>query len=188
MPGMRAASLSLAMVLALLSGGVAAQFKVKEAQPVLRDRTLHVNTQLDLNVNPKIEEALSKGIQIDVVIEIRLVRHRWWWRNVVITDWTLVRRLQFHALSRQYLVSSQNGEQPTESFGSLAQALAYLGDLSEFDIALTAKKQLRPDARHLLALRARLDIEALPVIMRPLAYVTPSWHLNTGWTAWPLTP
>ena len=184
----RAASLSLAMLLALLAWGVAAEFEVKESQPFLRDRVLHVNTRLDLNVNPKIEEALSKGIPIDVAIEIRLVRYRWWWRNVVITDWTLVRRLQFHALSRQFLVSSQHGEQPTESFGSLAQALVYLGDLSDFTITLTAKKELRPDARHLLALRARLDIEALPVIMRPLAYATPSWRLNTGWTEWPVAP
>jgi hypothetical protein len=184
----RAASLSLAGLLTLLAVGAGAQFEVKQAEPVLRDRVLHVNSRLDLNVNPKIEEALNKGIPIDVAIEIRLVRHRWWWRNVVITDWTLVRRLQFHALSRQYLVSSQHGEQPTESFGSLAQALAYLGDLRDFTIVLTAKKELRPDARHLLVLRARLDIEALPVIMRPLAYVTPSWRLNTGWTEWPVTP
>ena len=188
MSGARVTSLCLGTMLALLVTSIAAQFEVKQAEPFLHDRILHVNTRLELNVNPKIEEALSKGIPIDVAIEIRLVRYRWWWRNVVITDWTLVRRLQFHALSRQYLVSSQEGEQPTESFGSLSQALAYLGDLSDFTITLTAKKELRPDARHLLVLRARLDIEALPVIMRPLAYATPSWRLNTGWTEWPVAP
>jgi hypothetical protein len=35
-------------------------------------------------------------------------------------------------------------------------------------------------------LRARLDIEALPMLMRPLAYTLPSWRLSTGWTEWPI--
>jgi len=182
----RYAALIAGLLLTLLAGRVVADFKVKEAEPWLSDRILHVNTRLALSINPKIEEALAKGIPIDFSIDIQLVRYRWWWRNVVITDWTLVRRLQFHALSRQYLVSSLQEEQPAESFGSLDQALDYLGDLSQFRILLTAKKELREGARHLMALRARLDIESLPVIMRPLAYVTPSWRLNTGWTEWPV--
>lgn len=179
---------TLSVILTLATTGVAAQFDVKQAEPVLRDRVLHVNTRLDLSLNRRTEEALNKGIPIDVAIDIKLVRYRWWWSNIVITDVALSRRLQFHALSRQYLVSSRRGEEQTESFGTLAQALAYLGDLSEFTIPLTAKKELLPDARHLMVLRARLDIEALPVVMRPLAYATPSWRLSTGWTEWPVQP
>jgi len=179
---------TLSLALTLAAAGAAAQFDVKQAEPVLRDRVLYVNTRLDLALNRRTEEALSKGIPIDITIDIKLVRYRWWWTNIVITDVTLNRRLQFHALSRQYLVSSRGGDEPAESFGSLTQALAYLGDLSGFTIPLTAKKELLPDARHLLVLRARLDIEALPVVMRPLAYATPSWRLSTGWTEWPVQP
>jgi hypothetical protein len=178
----------LSLALTLAATGVAAQFEVKQAEPVLRDRVLHVNTRLDLTLNRRTEEALNKGIPIDIAIDIKLVRYRWWWSNVVITDVALSRRLQFHALSRQYLVSSRRDGEPIESFGTLAQALAHLGDLSAFTIPLTAKKELLPDARHLMVLRARLDIEALPVVMRPLAYTTPSWRLSTGWTEWPVQP
>ena len=42
--------------------------------------------------------------------------------------------------------------------------------------------------RHLLAVRAYLNIEALPALMRPLAYATPSWYLGTGWSEWPVQP
>lgn len=182
----RAFSVLLVPIMLALAQAAQAEFRVKESEPWLSERILHVNTRLELAINPKIEEALAKGIPIDFSIEVRLVRHRWWWRNVVITDWTLVRRLQFHALSRQYLVSSLQDEQPTESFGSLDQALVYLGDLSQFRMTLTRKKVMVEGARHLLELRAKLDIESLPVIMRPLAYATPSWRLNTGWTEWPV--
>jgi len=187
---MRRTLASLLMVASLSFGATsaAAPFDVKSGQPVLRDRVIYVNTQFDLQLNPKVEEALNKGIPIDIQIDIKLIRQRWWWRNVVITDWTLTRRLQFHALSRQYLVTTLQDNRSTESFGTLAQALEWLGDVRELEIPLTAKKELLPGARHLVALRAHLDIESLPVIMRPLAYVTPSWRLNTGWIEWPVTP
>ena len=178
--------LLLAPMLLLTPDAGAADFKVKNAQPFLNDRNLHVNARLDLPLNARTEEALSKGIPIDVVIEINMVKHRRWWRNRVVTDTVLRRRIQFHALSRQYRVSALNDRQPAESFGSLSMALAYVGALEEFVIPLTAKKEIEPGARYLLQLRARLDIEALPMLMRPLAYSMPSWRLSTGWTEWPI--
>jgi hypothetical protein len=176
----------LGAVLLFAAQAEAAGFKVKSAQPFLSERVLHVNARLDLPLNARTEEALGKGIPIDVVIEVNLVKQRWWWRNKTITDHTLRRRIQFHALSRQYLVSARSAQEPAESFGSLAQALAHAGTLEDFTIVLTAKKEIEPGARYLLQLRARLDIEALPMLMRPLAYTLPSWRLSTGWTEWPI--
>jgi len=165
-----------------------ADFKVRSAAPFIEDRVVHINTQLDLTLNPKTEEALNKGIPLEVVFDIKLVKHRWWWTNKVITDSTLRRRIFFHALSRQYLVTGLSEFDPTESFSSLSQALAHMGDLTELTKPLTPKKQIEPDGRYLVTLRARLDIEALPTLMRPLAYASLSWHLSTGWNEWPVQP
>ncbi|MEK7304343.1 MAG: DUF4390 domain-containing protein [Pseudomonadota bacterium] len=176
--------LGLALLLAVRAD--AANFGVKNAKVVLDQRVLLINVRFDLPINARIEEALSNGIPIDVVIDANIVKHRWWWRNRPITDHTLRRRIQFHALSRQYLVSGLQARDPSESFGSLSQALAHAGTLDKFTIQLTAKKEIEAGARYLLLLRARLDIEALPMLMRPLAYATPSWRLNTGWTEWPV--
>ena len=178
--------LLLGLALLFAARADAANFSVKSARAALEQRTLHVHARFDLPIGAKIEEALGKGIPIDVVIDVNMVKHRWWWRNRPVTDMVLRRRIQFHALSRQYLVSGLQAREPSESFGTLAQALAHAGTLDEFTIALTAKKEIEADARYLLLLRARLDIEALPMLMRPLAYATPSWRLNTGWTEWPI--
>ncbi len=180
------ATVLLALALLPAPRADAANFSVKSVQSFLDDRVLHVNARLDLPVNPRIEEALSKGIPIDVVIEVNMLKHRWWWRNRLITDTVVRRRIQFHALSRQYLVSGVREDDPSESFSSLSQALTQAGTLDEFRIFLTAKKEIVADARYLLMLRAHLDIEALPMLMRPLAYATPSWRRNTGWTEWPI--
>jgi hypothetical protein len=176
----------LGMVLLFAARADAVNFSVKNAKVALDQRLLLINVRFDLPINPRIEEALSKGIPIDVVIDVNMVKHRWWWKNRPVTDLVLRRRIQFHALSRQYLVSGLHAREPSESFGSLALALAHAGTLNEFTILLPAKKEIVTDARYLLLLRARLDIEALPMLMRPLAYATPSWRLNTGWTEWPV--
>jgi len=180
------AAVLLAMALLTAPRADAANFSVQSASAYLFDRVLHINARFDLPVNPRIEEALSKGIPIDVVIDLDMVRYRWWWKNPVVTDMVVRRRIQFHALSRQYLVSGVHIGDPSESFGSLGQALAQAGTLDDFKIHLTAKKEILADTRYQLMLRARLDIEALPMLMRPLAYATPSWRRNTGWTEWPI--
>jgi hypothetical protein len=187
---MRTAALrSLPFILAVVFVHPAlADFKVRSAAPFIEDRVVHIDTQFDLSLNPKTEEALSKGIPLEVVFDINLVKHRWWWTNKVITDSTLRRRIFFHALSRQYIVTGLRESEPTESFGSLNQALVYMGDLTELTLPLTAKKRFEADGRYLITMRARLDIEALPTLMRPLAYATPSWHLSTGWQEWPVQP
>lgn len=180
------ATLLLTLTLLPAPRADAANFSVKSVQSTLDNRVLHVNARFELPVNPRIEEALSKGIPIDVVIDVGMAKYRWWWWNRVVTDRILRRRIQFHALSRQYLVSGLLENDASESFGSLGQALVYAGTLDQYRIVITAKKEIEADARYLLVLRARLDIEALPMLMRPLAYATPSWRRSTGWTEWPI--
>jgi len=176
--------LALALFFATPAG--ADNFSVKSVRAYLENNSLHVNARFDLPVNPRIEEALNKGIPIDVTISINMLKHRWWWWNRVVTDHDLHRRIQFHALSRQYLVSGLHGRDPSLSFSLLSQALAHAGTIDNLKIFLAPKKNIEVNARYLLQLRARLDIEALPMLMRPLAYATPSWRRNTGWTEWPI--
>lgn len=185
---MARAALGLVLALGLAGANAHADFAVKSAAPRLQDRVVYVDTRFELSLNPKTEEALHKGIPLELVIDFKLVRKRRWWTDHVITDVQPRRHLQFHALSRQYMVLEPRPGGPAESFATLDQALAHLGDFSDFEIPLTARKRILPDARHVLAVRAYLNIEALPALMRPLAYATPSWYLGTGWSEWPVQP
>jgi hypothetical protein len=42
------------------------------------------------------------------------------------------------------------------------------------------------DERYEGALRARLDIEALPAPLRVFAYLSDDWRLTSEWYTWPL--
>lgn len=160
---------------------VKADFKVTELQPRLIDNGLIVNGTMQLELSRKVDEALSKGIELPVIVEVRLYRKRSFLWNQNIDSWTLRRTLRYHALSGQYIVSADNN---ADSFLSAADALKHLGTLSELRLTLTDAEAADAADEYLVKLRTHIDIEALPAPLRPVAYTTLSWHMNTGWTTW----
>jgi hypothetical protein len=173
-------TLAAAVVLCVLACVARADFKVTELQSRLRSDALVVNGSMQLELSRKVEEALSKGIELPVLIEARLYRKRSFLWDQNIESWTLRRNLRYHALSGQYIVSSGSS---ADSFLSPADALKHLGTLSELRFALPGVEIAEQD-EYVVKLRAHIDIEALPPPLRPVAYTTLSWHMNTGWTTW----
>lgn len=51
-----------------------------------------------------------------------------------------------------------------------------------------AKDRLDPEVAYQVHMKAELDIEELPLPLRPIAYLRPAWKLGSSWTKWPLTP
>lgn len=188
MPVCAKTSLSAAAaLLLLLSLPAAAEFKVTEVRPRLNGQALLLNGGIDLGLSPKVEEALSKGIQLDVLIDVRLYRRRFWVWSQNVGSWTLRRTIRYHALSGQYLVSAAQTEpEATESFLSTPEALKALGALNDIRLALDAEQP--PDDDYTVEVRASLDIEALPSPLRPVAYTSLAWRLNSGWSTWKLAP
>lgn len=176
------ASLLASVIFFILARGAWADFVVREIDARFVEDALHITTALDMTLSARTEEALSKGIPLDVLIDLALIEHRRFLWNRVVTDRTLHRRIQYHALSGQYLVSSADIDADEFARFSTSQAaLVYAGTLNDLDILLPKKKDIDPRRQYLLKLRVQLDIETLPSPLRPLAYVTPAWHHNTGW-------
>jgi hypothetical protein len=181
MPVWRNAKRALvATALTLLTNVGHADFTVTELQPRLRADALIVNGSMQLELSRKVEEALSKGIELPVLIEARLYRKRSFLWDQNVESWTLRRNLRYHALSGQYIVSDGTS---ADSFLSPGEALKYLGTLSELRLALPSAEMTDSD-EYVVKLRAHIDIESLPPPLRPVAYTTLSWHMNTGWTTW----
>jgi hypothetical protein len=171
------------LALALASGSSRAAFEITRIDASAADRTLTVSGDIDLSLNNKVEEAISRGIPLDVELELRLYRERpiIWAQHVA--TWTIRRRIRYHALSGQYLVSSQK-PRPVhlENFTTLRQALHQMGSLNDIEFRLPAPMQKK--ARYKLETRVELDIESLPPPLRPVAYTSLAWHLDSGWTTW----
>ncbi|HSD95857.1 MAG TPA: DUF4390 domain-containing protein [Sulfuricaulis sp.] len=173
-----------ALALALLSEA-AADFKIADVQPKFAEQSLTFAGNLDLGLSPSVEEALAKGIPLEVVIDVRLYHQRRYLWDKKIASWTLRRRIQYHALSGQYLVSTGEGEAETrESLLTQQEALKQLGSLSDLKLSLPESPS---EGDYSADIRVSLDIEALPTPLRPVAYTSFSWHLNSGWTSWKVT-
>ncbi len=163
-----------------------ADFKVAEVQPRFVEQALVLSGNLELGLNAKVEEALSKGIPLEVAIDIHLHRERRFLWDPKIAAWTLHRRIQYHALSGQYLVNTLPPEAEVgESLLTLQEALIQLGSLNSVTLPL---EKAVTEHEYSVDVRVSLDIEALPTPLRPVAYTSFTWHLNSGWTSWKVTP
>lgn len=206
MPACLKNRLPAAALLLLFALPAAADFKVVDVQPRFDGGALLLNGNIDLTLSSKVEEALSKGIQLEVVIDVRLYRLRWFVWHQGIGSWTLRRRIGYHALSGQYLVStSETNAETKESHSSAQEALKALGALNDVRLPLAgdgrdagdsatpgavagAAAGAPPGDDYSVEVRASLDIEALPSPLRPVAYTSLAWRLNSGWSTWKLAP
>lgn len=185
MPAYRNANGLLIVLAALLLTMLSARadFKVAEVTPRIADQSLNLSGKLELGLTTKVEEALRKGIPIEVIIHIDMFRQRFLLWDPRLHDWVLRRRISYHALSRQYLVTGHRRDPDAiESFTSLETALASMGSLDELKFPLDGGTQ--DQAQYYLRVRASLDVDSLPAPLRPVAYTSLSWRLNSGWTVW----
>lgn len=187
MPACLKNRLPAAALLLLSALPAAADFKVADIQPRLDGGALLLNGNIDLALTAKVEEALFKGIQLEIVIDVRLYRLRWFVWHQDIGNWTLRRVIGYHALSGQYLIgTAEPGADTKESHSSMQEALKALGALNDLQLALPGAAAPADD--YSVEVRASLDIEALPAPLRPVAYTSLAWRLNSGWSTWKLAP
>ena len=164
-------------------GNATADFRVIEVAPRIADQALAVSGDLDLELTPTVQEALSKGVPIEVIIDIDLYRARALLWDARVASWVLHRRISYHALSRQYLVTGHKHDTDAiESFTSLQAALANMDVLD--DLKLPLKRKLPAANQYYVSVRASLDIDSLPAPLRPVAYTSLAWRLSSGWTRW----
>ena len=175
----------LVAALLLLSPMVVADFSVSEAGARLDNGVFQINADIDFDFSDKAREALDNGVPLTLVVDVRVVREdAWFWESDVVRKaWRY--ELRYHPLAGFYSVASPDtGIQ--ERFATREAAQSALGRLHSIDVV--DETELEADQIYQMKLRAYLDIESLPLPLRPLAYVSPGWNLSTGWSRWRLRP
>lgn len=176
----------VAASLLIVAGTCLAEFEIQEVEAVHKNSIVELKGSIAMGLSAKSEEALSKGIPLNVIIEVRLNRTRKLLWDQQIQSWAVKRQIHYHALSRQYLVTTTFDEnKKIENFTSLQEALNYMGQLEGVFLSLEAS--LEDEFEYKIELRAFLDIQALPSPLIPVAYTSPDWQHNSGWTTCQLT-
>ncbi len=178
----RAALVLLPLLLAVVAR---ADILLQSARVMQEQGRYLLDARLDIGLGKEVREALDSGVPLVFVTTVRLQREREWAWSATVTRTLLRRVLQYHALSRQYLVTELPGGE-TEGFPTLEAALRWLGRIDHLPII--EQKLLRPEEEYYVEIRTRLDIEALPAPMRLGAWLSPHWHLGSGWLRVELGP
>ena len=147
----------------------------------MKEDVYSIDAHILYNFSAESREALDHGVALQIDIELRVMKRRQWLWNKTITSKVLSYRLEHHPLSGYYLVTNLiDGSR--QQFQSLGGVLNFLGTIKNYP--LVARGLLLPDNVYIAQIRARLNIQALPAPLRPLAYVSSKWYLASTWHDW----
>ena len=134
-----------------------------------------LEARLQYKLTEEAVEALSHGVPLNFKVQLNIAEERsyMWDRDLLSSRHDY--RLEYHALSEQYLVTNMvTGDR--HIFLTLSGAVGHLGKVS---MALGDLATLINHEDAYAELSAELDIEALPAPLRPIAYFSPDWHINS---------
>jgi len=146
--------------------------------------SIQLDGNLTLSLTEDVRKALTKSIPLQLNVEFVLnrVRNYVWDKEIAI--WTVPITISYKPVSDEYVISRPDLLNQKETFDSQHAALQRLGVFKQLNLPL--EKPLINKKKYLLEARIKLDLSKLPAMMRPLAYFSSSWHLNSKWTEWPL--
>ena len=176
----------LALLLLLWSGGVLAEGITFSAVSIAEEKGEVVADLLQTyRLTPTMVEALENGVPLTFVTQVTLVSDDAWpWQSPLVEK-RLRRTLRYHPLAGSYEVQdSLSGR--SRFFATREAALVALGDIKGWRI-LSASRLQRGKA-YRVTVESWHDIGALPLPLRPKAYLSPGWHLSSKTWEWRLVP
>jgi hypothetical protein len=157
--------------------------EIKQAEITLQGDIYVLSADIVYQLSEKAKEALQNGVPLFWDIQVRLLQHRDVLWNKTLVDTAIRYRIQYHALLNMYRVRNEvNGE--IYNFSTLSAALDLMSAIRDFPLLKSV--EIAPEKQYLFALRVNFDREALPLPLRPTAYIDPQWYLSSDWTLWPL--
>ncbi len=148
-----------------------------------RDDGYYFSGEFDLELKPRIAEALERGLTLYFQVDVELTRSRWYWFDERPVSASLTQRLSYHALTRQYRVSSGNLQ---VGFPTLSEALAVIGHVRDWKIA--ERGALNTGEVYTVRTRMRLDTTQLPKPFQINALTNRDWVLESEWKRFTLEP
>jgi hypothetical protein len=158
----------------------AGNITIDDATLVDKNGSYVVDSNMDFLFSDSAIEALESGVGLHIEFNLNINRaRRYIWDKRI---FRLSKRIKIerHALTERYIVTDQLDQQ-RRLYESIDSAVAGLNDMS--DIPIASISELR-EGDYTMSLRARLDIEALPAPLRPIAYISPAWRMSSGWFEW----
>lgn len=165
-----------------------AEIEVADPQIAAGEDGYVLSADFRFELNPRLEEAVTKGVVLYFVADFELTRARWYWLDEKLASRSQTYRLSYHALTRQYRLSTGGLHQ---SFATLSDAMQVLSRLRNWLVVEKGgnkgEKSVHPGETYDAALRLRLDMTQLPRPFQITALGNRDWSLDSDWKTWRAT-
>lgn len=173
----------LALLLALLAplAGMAKEIDILRLTDRSEDGFYYLDVDAEIEPGREVREAVASGIPLRFVFDVRVHKVRRYLWNEKLLELRRTLLLERHALAGKYVVTDEASQQ-RQVASSLDDALIVLGRVRR--MAIAREDELNPERPLVGRVRVKLDIESLPAPLRPIAWVSPRWHVSSDWEAW----
>ena len=162
--------------LLLATAALANEISVTEVRLRPAEAGLMLDADFAFDLTPRLEEVVSNGVPLYFRVDFQLTRRRWYWFDETAASSRLELRLSYHALSRQYRLSTGLLQQ---SFASLDEALNVLKRIRNW--LVVDRTVTFADADYEAAVRMRLDTNLLPKPFQLSALTSRDLQLDSAW-------
>lgn len=149
------------------------------------DERILLDAEIRYTLNETVSEALDNGVPLTFLTHVQMRRAgSWIWESDVV-DHRLLTVLRYRPLSGLYELRDRHGKNKL-SFATRDAALSALGRIVAMPIV--ERSELRLDQDYMVTLEVNLDIESLPLPLRPMAYLNDDWSIASEPWEWRLRP
>jgi hypothetical protein len=156
---------------------------VKDATVELTEDGWQLNADFDIQFNPRLEEAVNRGVALYFVVDFELARPRWYWFDEKPVQLSQTYKISYTPLLRQYRLSVGSVYQNFTRFDEVTRVLSRLRGWHVSD-----KGALKKDVIYQAGIRMRLDTTQLPKPFQLNAIASRDWKLESDWHRWMITP
>jgi hypothetical protein len=133
------------------------------------DDGIYLSANVDFELPNVVEDALLKGIPLFFVLEVEILRDRWYWTDQRVAAASRTIRLAYQPLTRRWrvnigsgIIGSASSLRATfnQNYDTLADALSAVQRVARWKVA--EPSDIRPGADHSLVFSFKLDLSQLP--------------------------
>lgn len=174
--------LLLCLPLGLLAEGV----EFRRVELSLSDNGyILLDAEISYDLNATVSEALENGVPLTFEIHVQMRRVKAWIWESDVAERRLRTVLRYRPLSGLYELRNLLGDEKI-AFATRDAALRALGKIVAMPVV--RRDSLDLDEEYLVRIDARLDVAALPLPMRPMAYLDRDWSIEGEPWEWRLRP
>lgn len=159
----------------------AEEIEVEYANTNLISDAWYLDARINFEFHDDVVEALNHGVDLNIDIDILIKEQRKWLWDKVIKEGVIKFKLEHQPLANLYIVTHLSNYERIQ-FDDLNLALSYLGNINNY--LLLDASMIDTEKKYSGRISARLNVEDLPPPLKPVAYISSRWQVNSNPYFW----